>query len=180
MPRTHELSPVTQSQISRLQRDNYFDAMNRVTSDQSLLQKQIQLEEFLRDQCMDETDYQDYLQILGQMANNLIMPDIPKKPTNHRKQRPMKHMFGNFIIETDYEYSNKTKRNREKKSYNMFLEKIVPYQEYTSEEITNIYNLTFETNITRAGFGMLNETKNYFNVIRRKKRGKNTTIYTLR
>lgn len=130
--------------------------MNRVTRDENILHKQIQLVEFLRKQCMDEKDCQDYLQFMSEISNNFILPDIPP---NQKRLYLIKPLCNNVILEANYEISNKTKRNREKKNNNLFLEKIIPNLEYSPEELTNICNTTFETNIINPGFGKLNETK---------------------
>ena len=93
------------------------------------------------------------------------------------------HQYHNFRKNPESQpkiISTKTRRNREKRKFGVFLAQILPGRRYSSETLANIYNNIFESDITRQGLGQMKEIKQHFNKIRRKENGINQTFYILK
>ena len=100
----------------------------------------------------------------------LTPPPPPRQPIKTKpKILKVKQLYDNA--------SNVKKRAIEKNSFQLFMQFIFPGIEYDPQQITNVYNFVFNSNISHKGFGRLLEVKKYFNVIKRRGKKGTETFY---
>ena len=122
-------------------------------------QKLNQIGEFIQGLSSTEEEYQELMFALYQQMLKVFMPD--EQPINPPIQMEFK----------------KTKKTKEKYDYSLFLQKVTPNESHSIEELTQLYNDTFKTEITTRGFGKLKETKEFFYPTKSFKNGKYITTY---
>ena len=94
-------------------------------------------------------------------------PLLPREPIKKAKPKilKVKQLYDNAVYVK--------RRAIEKNSFHLFMQFIFAGIEYAPQQITNVYNFVFNSNISHKGFGRLLEVKKYFNIIKR--RGKTVT-----
>ena len=140
---------------------------------ETIEQKIEKVGEFIQNQCYTDKEYQELMTGIHNQMAKLLMPN--KKPVNPPKIMDFKPL--NLKSTPSKPLTKKTKRYKERSNYNLFLEKVEMNKAYGIEELTQLYNETFQSDITTKGFGKLSKTAENFHVLKLFRNGKYLTGY---
>ena len=140
---------------------------------ETIEQKIEKVGEFIQSQCYTDKEYQELMTGIYQKMSKLLMPDKePANPPNLFELKPLNLKFAPSKL-----VNIKTRRRRERSNYNLFLEKVEMNKAYGIEELTQLYNETFKSDITTRGFGKLSKTAENFHALKLFRNGKYLTGY---
>ena len=136
---------------------------------ETIEQKIEKVGEFTQNQCYTDKEYQELMTGIYNQMSKLLMPnEEPATASNLFQLKP---------LIPSKKLSRETRRCKEKKQYNLFLQKVAINEPYSAQELTKLYNETFQSDINTRGFGRLNETKENFHVFRKYPGSKKFTGY---